>query len=68
MDVARAEEVENIRVPDAFTPVVGFRRFGIPWPPTDKHDYYYLIQKEHRWTPAAPHCGRVQEAGFIATL
>lgn len=51
--MVRAEEIENTRVPDAFTPVVGFRRFGIPWPPTCKHNDY-LIQRGHRWTAAGP--------------
>ena len=32
MDIT-VEAIEALRVPDAFTPVVGFRRFGIPWLP-----------------------------------
>ena len=30
MDIT-VEAIEALRVPDGFTPVVGFRRFGIPW-------------------------------------
>jgi hypothetical protein len=29
MDIT-VEAIEALRVPDGFTPVVGFRRFGIP--------------------------------------
>jgi hypothetical protein len=33
------QEIEDLRVPDAFTPVVGYRRFGIPWPPRKENAY-----------------------------
>jgi hypothetical protein len=46
------EEVEGLRVPDAFTPVVGFRRFSVPW--LHFEPYHYLVQRGHRWTPKAP--------------
>jgi hypothetical protein len=48
MDIT-VEAIEALRVPDAFTPVVGFRRFGIPWPPRGSE--HYLVQKGHRWEP-----------------
>ena len=32
------EEIETLKVPDAFMPVVGYRRFGIPGP-YYKNDY-----------------------------
>ncbi|MGI8538236.1 MAG: hypothetical protein ACR2N0_00415 [Rubrobacteraceae bacterium] len=47
------DEIEGLRVPDGFTPVVGFRRFGIPHPLSGAgHDC--LVQLGHRWTPQAP--------------
>ena len=49
---AEIEEIETLRVPDAFAPVVGFRRFTIPWPP--RREYRYLVQRGHYWTPGAP--------------
>jgi hypothetical protein len=42
MDIT-VEAIEALRVPDGFTPVVGFRRFGIPWPPREPE--HYLVQK-----------------------
>ena len=42
MDIT-VEAIEALRVPDGFTPVVGFRRFGIPWPPRGPE--HYLVQK-----------------------
>ena len=48
MDIT-VEAIEALRVPDGFTPVVGFRRFGIPWPPRGPE--HYLVQKGHRWMP-----------------
>ena len=47
------EAVENLIVPDGFTSVIGFRRFGIPWPPTSSNEYS-LVQKGHRWSPGKP--------------
>jgi hypothetical protein len=47
------QEIEKLRVPDAFAPVVGFRRFGIPWPPHED-SAYLLVQKGHRWASNAP--------------
>ena len=50
MDVM-LQEIESLRVPDAFAPVVGYRRFGIPGP------YYkndYLVQKGQYWGPRTP--------------
>ena len=47
------QEIESLRVPDAFAPVVGYRRFGIPWPACQENDYL-LVQKGHRWAPNAP--------------
>ena len=55
------KEIETLRVPDAFTPVVGFRRFGIPWPP--RKDSHYLVQKGHRWTPKAPTVAQCRRPG-----
>jgi hypothetical protein len=46
------QEIEDLRVPDAFAPVVGYRRFGIPWPP--RKENHYLVQKGHLWTPQDP--------------
>ncbi len=51
MDIT-VEAIEALRVPDGFTPVVGFRRFGIPWPPRGPE--HYLVQKGHRWMPQMP--------------
>lgn len=36
-------------MPDVFTPVVGYKRFGIPWPPREAE--HCLGQKGHRWEP-----------------
>jgi hypothetical protein len=57
------EEIETLKVPDAFMPVVGYRRFGIPGP------YYkndYLVQKGQYWVPQEPtvaQCIRPGSAG-----
>jgi hypothetical protein len=56
------EEIESLRVPDAFAPVVGFRRFGVPW--LDLKPRHYLVQRGQRWTPKAPtvaECRRLLE-------
>ena len=50
MDIT-VEAIEALRVPDAFAPVVGFRRFGIPWPSGNENSYE-LVQKGHRWAPS----------------
>ena len=42
MDIT-VEAIEALRVPDAFAPVVGFRRFGIPWP-SGNGKSYELVQ------------------------
>jgi hypothetical protein len=52
MDIT-VEAIEALRVPDAFAPVVGFRRFGIPWPSGNEKSYE-LVQKGHRWAPSGP--------------
>lgn len=43
-------ESGQLNVPDAVAPVVGFRRFGIPWPPASKENDF-LIQRGCRWEP-----------------
>jgi hypothetical protein len=58
------EEIENLKVPDAFAPVVGYRRFVIPWPYPDEN--HYLVQKGQYWVPQEPtvaHCRRPGSAG-----
>ena len=52
MDIT-VEAIEALSVPDAFAPVVGFRRFGIPWP-SGNGKSYELVQKGHRWAPSGP--------------
>ena len=56
------EAVENIIVPDGFTPVIGFRRFGIPWPPSRKNEYC-LVQRGHRWEPREPTVAECRRPG-----
>src|SRR5215212_5807113 len=63
MDIT-VEEIEALRVPDGFTPVVGFRRFGIPWPPREPE--HYLVQKGHRWMPQEPTVAECRRAGSSA--
>lgn len=46
-------KAEDIRIPDGFTPVIGFRRFGIPWPPHSKENTH-LVQRGHEWATNAP--------------
>lgn len=48
------EAVESLIVPDAFTPVIGFRRFGIPWLPSDREYEYCLVQRGHCWSVGEP--------------
>jgi hypothetical protein len=55
------QEFEGLRVPDAFTPVVGFRRFSVPWLHFEPYDY--LVQRGHRWTPKAPTVARCTGLG-----
>ena len=45
-------ELKDLRLPGGFTPVVGFRRFGIPWPPISRENDH-LVQRGHLWTPRA---------------
>lgn len=52
------EEIENLKVPDAFAPVVGYRRFAIPWPYRN-----YLVQKGHRWVPQEPTVAQCRRPG-----
>ena len=63
MDIT-VEAIEALRVPDGFTPVVGFRRFGIPWPPCEPE--HYLVQKGHRWMPQEPTVAECRRAGSSA--
>ena len=63
MDIT-VEAIEALRVPDGFTPVVGFRRFGIPWPPREPE--HYLVQKGHRWMPQEPTVAECRRAGSSA--
>ena len=56
------EEIEGTRVPDAFAPVVGFRRFAIPWPPVGKYNDL-LVQRGHRWTPDGPTVAECRRPG-----
>jgi hypothetical protein len=56
------EAVEALIVPDGFTPVTGFRRFGIPWPPTNSNEYS-LVQKGHRWLPGEPTVAECRRPG-----
>src|SRR5215208_5334093 len=63
MDIT-VEAIEALRVPDGFTPVVGFRRFGIPWPPRGPE--HYLVQKGHRWMPQEPTMAECRRAGSSA--
>ena len=48
-----AYKLRDLQLPDGFTPVVGFRRFGIPWPPVSKGNDH-LVQRGHLWAPHAP--------------
>jgi hypothetical protein len=65
MDITvEAIEIEALSVPDAFTPVVGFRRFGIPWPPREPE--HYLVQKGQRWIPQEPTVAECRRAGSSA--
>ena len=48
MDIT-VEAIEALRVPNVFTPVVGYKRFGILWPPREAE--HCLVQKGHRWEP-----------------
>jgi hypothetical protein len=57
------EEAETFRAPDGFTPIVGFRRFGIPWPSTGRESYYHLVQKGHHWTPREPTVAECRRPG-----
>jgi hypothetical protein len=59
------EEIEGLRVPDAFAPVVGFRRFGVPWLHFEENHYYgpSLVQRGHRWTPKAPTVAECRRLG-----
>lgn len=57
--------IGDLVVPDAFAPVVGFRRFGIPWPVNNKNGY--LVQRGHRWTPGAPTFAECRRPGAGAT-
>src|SRR5215207_230658 len=60
MDIT-VETIEALRMPDAFMPVVGFRRFGIPWPPREPE--HYLVQKGHRWMPQEPTVAECRRPG-----
>jgi hypothetical protein len=60
MDIT-IEEIEDLRVPDAFTPVVGFRRFSVPW--LHLKPDHYLVQRGHLWTPKAPTVARCTRPG-----
>ena len=55
------EEIENLEVPDAFAPVVGYRRFGIPWSYGEGN--HYLVQKGHRWVPQEPTVAQCRKPG-----
>jgi len=55
------EEIDNLKVPDAFAPVVGYRRFVMPWPYHDED--YYLVQKGHRWMPQEPTVAQCRRPG-----
>jgi hypothetical protein len=59
---AMLQEIETLKVPDAFTPVVGFKRFGIPWP-RGKGNNCLLVQKGHCWTPKAPTAAECRRPG-----
>ena len=61
MDIA-VEAIEALRVPDAFAPVVGFRRFGIPWP-SGNGNSYLLVQKGHLWAPSGPTVAECRRLG-----
>src|SRR5215211_4306372 len=63
MDIT-VEAIEALRMPDGFTPVLGFRRFGIPWPPRGPE--HYLVQKGHRWMPQEPTVPECRRAGSSA--
>jgi hypothetical protein len=56
------QEIEGLRVPDAFTPVVGYRRFSVPWLHFEPEDHY-LVQRGHIWTPGAPTVARCIRLG-----
>jgi hypothetical protein len=62
MDVT-IEAIEALRVPDAFAPVVGYRRFGIPWPLHKEEENHCLVQKGHRWTPKGPTVAECKRPG-----
>jgi hypothetical protein len=55
------EEIEGLRVPDAFAPVVGFRHFGLPW--LHVNPRYSLVQRGHRWMPKAPTVAECRRLG-----
>lgn len=55
-------ERETLQAPDAITPVIGFRRFGIPWPAAGSGNNY-LEQRGHRWVPKAPTIAECRRPG-----
>ena len=65
MDIT-VEAIEALRVPDAFAPVVGYRRFGIPWPSRKEEENHCLVQQGHRWAyigPTVAECRRLGNTG-----
>lgn len=62
MGPPKPEGLDLLRVPDATTPVVGFRRFGIPWPAA-RSGNDYLEQRGHMWVPRAPTVAKCRRPG-----
>lgn len=47
--ISAASGSEDTRIPDGMTPVVGFRRFAIPWPPASKENDRLVQERAYTW-------------------